>query len=206
MKKKWYGKAHDICQVILINSSARDTISASQVWMLISLHPNHILIFMSWILEHLCIEHFEHLTEHSDFYIFTKLACGIYLYFSVKLIFVSNFNSHPITISINYLLSIYWGRNKINIVYRSICISYLICSQQTLRVCGIKSNNPTSCHLEISINSKPKLIQKTLIIGICGSSISITNRRVLVINLKKQIYQELISLYINCIEFREVSE
>lgn len=163
-EEKWYGKAHDICQVILINSSARDTISASQVWMLISLHPNHILIFMSWILEHLCIEHFEHLTEHSDFYIFTKLACGIYLYFSVKLIFVSNFNSHPITISINYLLSIYWGRYKINIVYRSICVSYLICSQQTLRVCGIKSNNPTSCHLEISINSKPKLIQKTLMI------------------------------------------
>ena len=164
MKKKWHGKAHDICQVIPINSSAKDTISASQVWMLISLHPKHILIFMSWTFEHLCIEHFEHLTEHSEFYIFTKLACGIYLYFSVKLIFVSNFNSHPITISINYLLSIYWGRNKINIVYRKYLHKLFNMLTTNLEGIGIKSNNPTSCHLVISINSKLKLIQKTLMI------------------------------------------
>ena len=69
MKKKWYGKAHDICQVILINPPAKDTICASQVWMLISLHPNHILISMSWTFEHLCTEHFEHLTEHPFTYL-----------------------------------------------------------------------------------------------------------------------------------------
>lgn len=62
--------------------------------MLISLHLKTQFYF------YVFIEHFEHLIEQFDFYIFTKLACGIYLHFSVKLIFVSNFISHPITVSI----------------------------------------------------------------------------------------------------------
>lgn len=53
-------------------------------------------------------EHFEHLIGKFYFYIFTKVIDGIYLHFFdfLKLIFVSDFISHPITISINYLLSI----------------------------------------------------------------------------------------------------
>lgn len=50
------------------------TISTSQVWMLISLHPKQFYFYVF-------IEHFEHLIELFDFYIFTKLACGIYLHF-----------------------------------------------------------------------------------------------------------------------------